>query len=226
MSYLLCGIVLVGQALPGEDALTRLAHVGVPYYYDYTSTTSAPANYEKVPMARLGEDPAKIALTAQAHPGRTWLIGNEPDQPDQDGHPDAVAEMETLMRSIKATDPTATLVGPNILSTSSLDPYRHLPFDIWGVHVYVPEEQLPHALDGWPHPLWVTEFGTGSADPVGYVRKAVASFKAAGALKWFLFSSDPIPAAWGRSSGNWITSYARADGELTQTGTLYREVCQ
>ena len=24
-----CGIVLVGQALPGEDALTRLAHVGV-----------------------------------------------------------------------------------------------------------------------------------------------------------------------------------------------------
>ena len=215
------GIILVGQAQPGEDATVRLTQVGVPFYYDYTANIDAPSGYHKLPMLRLGH-PDDVAALVQRHPGQTWLIGNEPDQPDQDGRPQAIDEMAHLVWTIKAADPTAVLVGPNILSTSSLEPYRHLPFDIWGVHVYVPEEQLPHALDGWPHPLWVTEFGTGSANPAAYVQRAVESFWTYGAVRWFLFSSDPIPHAWGRSSGNWITTYARAGGHAHRCGPSLR----
>jgi hypothetical protein len=230
------GIVLVGQALPGEDAALRLTQVGVPYYYDYTATLAAPPGFLKLPMLRVGRDnatdPSILPQLARAYPGRSWLLGNEPDQPDQDGGRswDETARLTyQYVRAIKDADPTATTVGPNMLSTSleHLAHFRDVPFDIIGVHVYVAPDDLEHALDGWPRPMWVTEFGAAAADPVGYVRRAIQAFRAAGARKWFLFASDPIPQAWGRSSGNWITTHARdGNGGLSPVGSVYRDLAE
>lgn len=224
------GVVLAGVSLPGESAQVRLSQTGATWYLDYTANLSdEPPGFAKAAMVRCGPsnttDLSTVAQIAASHPGHTWIICNEPDVADQDGgRMDYTQIIRDYVNTIKLADPTATTVGPNVLSTSIGWTNSTSMFDITGVHVYVPYDQLPHALDAWTgnRRVWVTEFGQATSDPVEYVRAAVQVFRQAGVERWFIFSSDPIPPAW---SGYGMSTFLRdGRGNLTILGQMYRSL--
>lgn len=164
-----------GVALPGDPRL--LGELGVRWYYDYQPTLrDAPRGMAKVAMLRAGErdapDLARVRAEARARPGRYWLIFNEPDLQEQDGVSDAYLAARGEQRfayyarryheyrtALRAADPTAKLVGPNLFNLDErfdvwLDAFRAAyrahygeepVFDVWSFHIY--------ALDWQRHPM-------------------------------------------------------------------------
>ncbi|HRW04635.1 MAG TPA: hypothetical protein P5121_06050 [Caldilineaceae bacterium] len=114
------------------------------------------------PMIRVDEGKivvplATVAQLAADHPGRLWLIGNEPDVRWQDNtapDPYAVAYHE-LYTVIKAVDPTAQVAIGAISQVTPLrlrylelvlDSYEAhfgvpMPVDVWNIHVFVLREE-------------------------------------------------------------------------------------
>ena len=113
-------------------------------------------------VIRPGTDMGQLAARVQANPGQAWLIGNEPNVPGQDDlTPGQYADfLHQAAQTIKAADPAAQLVGPNVLnwdrtcggcggglrasghawSDAFLTTYRQrygpVPLDAWGIHTY------------------------------------------------------------------------------------------
>jgi hypothetical protein len=138
-----------------------------------------------VPMVRVNEGtlvpPADwIAATAALLPGRTWLIGNEPDVKWQDNTPpDHYARAyHTAYQTLKAADPTAQVA---IAGVSQITPLRlayleavlaayreqygaEMPVDVWNMHAFVLQEKandwgvdIPPGLDATQGELWSIE---------------------------------------------------------------------
>ncbi|MDB5082970.1 MAG: uncharacterized protein JWP00_4894 [Chloroflexi bacterium] len=110
-----------------------------------------------------------VQETARFNRPTYWLIGNEPNTPGQDDTtPEAyAAALHEANRLIRATDPQATIIGPNILNFDDTcracpgftsgrawleqvrkiyrDRYQaELPFDVWSIHTYnLNWEKLP-----------------------------------------------------------------------------------
>ena len=152
------GVVMIG---PGTDdpnyvaAALNTLHAGSWYSF---SGAAGPHPIELVrPGANLGALPALV----QAHPGSAWLIGNEPNVPGQDdiAAPAYADFLHQVTGIIKGADPSAQLVGPNVLNwdstctgcaglrasghawaddfvTSYQQRYGKLPLDAWGIHTY------------------------------------------------------------------------------------------
>ena len=103
----------------------------------------------------------QLASLAAAHPGRTWLVGNEPDVAAQDWATptEYAAAYHFVYQAVKGADPTATLVAGNIgtvtpLRLAYLDAVlaayaasygAPMPVDVWGAHTFI----LPETADGW-----------------------------------------------------------------------------
>jgi len=125
-----------------------------PFYWSYHEDT------DEV------DDPDLFAEWVLAHPGRIWLIGNEPDLPTQDDiTQDQYARMfHKYYKFISSLDPTAQFAIAGIYGgdyngaierctnwlTAVLDSYRlqfgeDMPIDIWNIHVYA----TPNTLDPW-----------------------------------------------------------------------------
>lgn len=100
----------------------------------------------------------RLATLAALYPGRTWIVGNEPDIAAQDwATPEEhAAAYHAVYETIKQADANAILVAGNISQVtplrlryldSVLAAYRRqygtaMPVDVWGVHLYVlPEKQ-------------------------------------------------------------------------------------
>lgn len=108
-------------------------------------------------------DPDAVSDRVNRYPGSYWLIGNEPNVPDMTYggvDPDIYAgALNYYANVIKAADPTAKLVGPNVLNWSFvcdgcsgypqgqawteamrstyLDRYgAQPPLDVWSLHTY------------------------------------------------------------------------------------------
>jgi len=131
---------------------------------------------EFMPMVRLnaeGLDPDVRTLyrLAQDRPGRTWLIGNEPDVRWQgDASPDEYACLYfQAYHTIKLADPTAQVANGGISQITPLRlryleavwaSYREqfgasIPVDIWNMHAFVLREEegnwgvgIPPGFDG------------------------------------------------------------------------------
>ena len=137
----------------------------LPGWYLNWRVDQAPARPKGIKfaqMVRLREDgffpePAVITATARLNPGSLWLIGNEPDVPEQDNvTPLQYARAyHTLYGVIKAADRTAQIaIGgvaqatplrmaylDRILSTY-LNLYgEEMPVDVWNVHAFVLREE-------------------------------------------------------------------------------------
>jgi hypothetical protein len=134
----------LGAALPAEAA------VGMAF---------APLVW--VDGAEITPAPATLATIVQHLPGRTWLIGNEPDVKWQgNATPDEYAQAYHLAyTTIKAADPTAQVA---IGGLSQITPLRlayldavwaayarrysgQMPVDVWTMHAFV----LPERRDDW-----------------------------------------------------------------------------
>jgi len=109
-----------------------------PHAFDYTVSQSA------------------IVEVAQANPGSTWLLGNEPDRFSQDEMlPESYAQAyHELYQWIKAADPTAQVANAGVVQPTPLrlqylervwNAYQTLygqemPVDIWNVHNFILSE--------------------------------------------------------------------------------------
>src|SRR5688500_4159226 len=119
-------------------------------------------------MVRPGVNPSALANHAQANPGGTYIVGNEPNVPGQDDFsPASYADfLFAITTAIRGADPSAKLVGPNVLNwdttcticggftsgrswseafvTSYQTRYGPLPLNAWGMHTYSLDwEHLP-----------------------------------------------------------------------------------
>lgn len=111
----------------------------------------------RVPRGELRPPPQQLMRLAAKYPGRTWLIGNEPDVVWQDN---ATAEQyahayRCAHAAIKAGDPTASLAFAGLSQITPLriayldriwNYYRgtfgeDLPVDVWNMHAFVLREE-------------------------------------------------------------------------------------
>ncbi len=155
---------VIVQGTP-DNALNQL---GVSWWYSYgQSTPSGPGNgVAQISINPTGQCCVRVPVAtlqagARAHPGAAWIIGNEPNVGGQDSvSPGQYAtELQYYVTTIKGADPTAQIVGPNVLNWDStcvsgcgftqghgwVDQFRSAwatqyggepPLDIWGIHTY------------------------------------------------------------------------------------------
>ena len=153
------GVVVAGQGSDDPNYVAAsVAALGAGSWYSFSG--NAPAVTGRVELVRPGADMTDLANRAKANPGEYWLIGNEPNAPEQDGlDPAAYADfLFATSQAIKGADPTAKLVGPNVLNwqdtcvgcegitqgkswsqdflSSYTQRYGALPLSAWGVHTY------------------------------------------------------------------------------------------
>lgn len=142
-----------------------------------------PAGLEFWQTIRLREDgfwpdEATIKRAAQANPGATWVIGNEPDVKWQDNvTPTAYAEWyHHLYSRLKAVDPTSqvaigAITQPSPLRRQYLEAVlaayhdrfgQAMPIDVWNIHNFILREErdnwgvdIPPGLDA-DHGLLLT----------------------------------------------------------------------
>lgn len=121
-----------------------------------------------------------LAATARLLPGRTWLIGNEPDVKWQDGTPAAAyaRAYHDAYTAIKQADPTAQVA---IGGVSQITPLRlayldavlaayqaefgePMPVDVWTMHAFVLQEKaddwgvdIPPGMDATAGETWAIE---------------------------------------------------------------------
>ncbi len=155
---------LVGVVASG--AVEALQRLGARWYLTYTLGGEWPAGMQRATVVRLVPPPdqAALVLAVRAHPGSAWLIGNEPNVPteatsDNQTPAQYAATLHTLAAAIRAADPAAVIVGPNVLNwqdtcvgcagypsgaswtAAFYDAYRAAyherpPFDRWAIHTY------------------------------------------------------------------------------------------
>lgn len=146
--------------------------LGVRWYQDYSyDTRGIPKGTTKVLKVRSNRAPIadELQASARSRPGSYWMIGNEPNEPGQDdvSPEDYAAVFHQYVSIIKGADPTARIVGPEILNFDTtctgcagfpsghswLDSFRRSyrsafntepPIDIWSIHTYnLDWERLP-----------------------------------------------------------------------------------
>lgn len=164
------------------DSITKydIDALGIGWYYEFhfNERPSNPpyATYVATVWRPVDTYQTAAAQFAQTHPGRLWLIGNEPDNSGQTNMtPKAYAmgyhEYYTLL---KAADPTARIaIGgvtqPSLLRmrylATVLESYRTLfgapmPIDVWTVHGYIMPE---NCSSGAGYPVGISDF-TGGRD--------------------------------------------------------------
>lgn len=199
LSHCLAFAMLVGSLLPYPtdyisrigaafdyfwtgDSITKydIDALGIGWYYnfDFTVQPAAPpaARYITTVYAPITAYQTAAAQFAQTHPGRLWLIGNEPDNSGQTNMtPDAYAlGYHAYYTLLKAVDPTARIaIGgvtqPSLLRmrylATVLESYRTLfgapmPIDVWTVHGYIMPE---NCSSGAGYPVGIRDF-TGARD--------------------------------------------------------------
>lgn len=188
-------------------------------YLDWRANPAAPnpAAMRYVPMIHtwtwgIWPTLADLAAMVQANPGRTWLVGNEPDTIWMDNAPpDRYArQYHDVYQVIKANDPGAKVAFGGISTVSTLRlawldmvlaAYQArygqtMPVDYWNIHPYMVNEM---------HNEWGNEIPPGIPNAVGFgygtwaqVNDANASggtyhqSRTAGARAYFAFQGDSV----------------------------------
>ena len=168
-AYLWRGRPRWGVGVAGGPILqyeTERLHLG--WYLDWAAAAdpARPGGVDYVQMVRVRggvPSPGEQAITsiAQANPGSTWIVGNEPDVEWQDNvEPGTYARLYHQVYSIvKSADPTAEVAAgsisqPTPLRRRYLDAVLaayeseygvEMPVDAWSVHSFVLREQR----DSW-----------------------------------------------------------------------------
>ncbi len=169
LSWSLAPYPRFGVGVPlGKLSAEIAGWLGVGWYVTWSARTwDAPPGVEFWPMVRVSQTgfrpaAAELASLVAAHPGATWIAGNEPDVVEwqDDVPPRQYAEIyHDVYTLIKSADPTARVAiaavsQPTELRLRYLDQvleaYRSrygepMPVDVWTVHMYILNEQR----DSW-----------------------------------------------------------------------------
>jgi hypothetical protein len=151
-----------------SDLGTVLTETGLTWWYSFGNLTPSGGQGS---VAQISIKPnhttiqrvpaATLTNAARAHPGSAWIIGNEPNVGGQDNvsATDYATELQYYASTIKGVDPTAKIVGPNVLNwdstctgcegylsgsswvkgssgTSGLSAVAMSEIDVWSVHTY------------------------------------------------------------------------------------------
>ena len=151
-----------------SDLGTVLTATGITWWYSFGEQT--PSGTDAL-VAQISLRPdhttikrvpsATLVSAAQPHPASYWIIGNEPNVPGQDSvtTTDYATELDYYAKTIKGADPSAKMVGPNVLNWDSTctggcggfpsgsDWVKGVPgtrlsstamseIDVWGLHTY------------------------------------------------------------------------------------------
>ena len=153
------GVVIAGPNTENRSFLAAtLDALGAGSWFSFAGNRADASG--RVELVRPGADLNDLAGRARVKPGSSWLIGNEPNVPGQDDmQPGSYADfLAQVSRAIRGADPTAVLVGPNVLNWEKTctgcrgfaqgrswseaflaayhERYGELPLDAWGVHTY------------------------------------------------------------------------------------------
>jgi len=182
----------------GVDALGSMEtypveDLRIGWYVDFGLNGTSPGNesIEYMPMIRLRKTQSGtygisnttlegLEADAAAHPGRTWIIGNEPDSPYQDNlEAELYAEAyHDLYYAIKSADPTAQIATAGVVQPTPVRLYyldlvlesylqaygEQIPVDVWNIHVYILRERN---CDVYPEDCWGAEIPPGIDWPEG-----------------------------------------------------------
>lgn len=167
------GLTVTGNpnAAALDAQLAQLGGAGSTGWYSFdplNASRQAQANRSRVQLVRTGVNytlkngPADLQNRVKAAPASSyWLIGNEPNVPGQDNATpaDYARQYGAIRQIIRTLDPTAKMVGPNILNwnytcngcdgyaqadgwvTQMMQAYRQqtgreVDFEVWGIHTY------------------------------------------------------------------------------------------
>ncbi|HET7011756.1 MAG TPA: hypothetical protein VFI11_13350 [Anaerolineales bacterium] len=164
-----------GMALTAEPERWARA-LGAGWYLDWAAQPRAgDATLDYWMMVRVAPRCTRPSLQeaarlARQYPGRTWIIGNEPDVASQDNQPPGryAALYHDFYEAIKAADPKAQVAVAGVSQPTPLrliyldnvlEAYRGayerpMPVDVWTVHNFVLREErqswgagIPTGLD-------------------------------------------------------------------------------
>lgn len=114
---------LVGVLANGDAQ--ALKQLGVNWYLTADAGAGNVAGMSRASIIRLTppQDPAPVMVAVASRPGAAWLIGNEPNVPtitssDAMSPADYATALHDWEAQIHAVDPTAIIVGPNVLNYS------------------------------------------------------------------------------------------------------------
>lgn len=162
------GIAFVTEVPVGNSTLTQsidqynVSALGVGWYSDWKYRASPPmpadATLEYLQLIRVGDwawppNWSSVQNAVLLNPGATWMIGNEPECPNQDGvTPDTYAERyHDVYVNIKGWDPTAQIAIGAIVEPTPLRflwlqramaAYQQrygtpMIVDVWNIHVQI-----------------------------------------------------------------------------------------
>ena len=139
------GVVVLSS---GETGL--LDEIGPVWYYQYGFEGEDLAGHERVMLVPTHFDENTLSRVVQAHPGRIWVVGNEPNDPNQDDlSPCAYARFyHRVVQLVGDADPSAYLVPAGIADADVawaqqfVDCYENtyqtdLPLAAWNIHNYL-----------------------------------------------------------------------------------------
>ena len=193
------------------------------------------------PSGGLNWDFPGIDDVIRANPGATWGFGNEPGFfPPVVSPEDYAAWVHYWATRIESLDPSATLLSGGFMFSSFswldrfaqyyINTYGPLPFDVWGLHLYVQSSgwtatylgKMKDWMARWGQGVWVTEFGFLTSAPpdrvTRYMEESIRMFELYGVQRWYWFS--------GHHSQGWPQTWLWDDnGNLTEVGMAYRRFC-
>ncbi len=253
------GIGFSAAPLDGNARESILSDLGVSWWYSWGYEDSFLPDPRFVPMIWGVQDgnylggscttPSCLANYARTYRGRTWLLLNEPDRPDQANLTPAAAasRVNAIVSAMRGADPSAKFLccgthtddGGVSWMTSFLESVT-VRLDGIHVHSYFPghPEGRIRALENYFNamqevdkgrglPIWITEIGflcrEGSSE---WVR----DFLARPFFEWYRCETGYIRfprVAWyttWRSRGGWTPThlYSDADGTRQPLGYYYR----
>jgi hypothetical protein len=156
----------------------RVAPLGVGWYSDwtYSVTPAQPADttleYMQLVSVSNGSWPpnwTNLENAVKANPGSTWLIGNEPECPNQDAVTPAVyaGRYNQAYTQIKGWDATAQIaIGAIVQPTplrfrwleKAMAAYQQnygvkMPVDVWNIHIQILQEGSPQNPNAGAGPI-------------------------------------------------------------------------
>jgi hypothetical protein len=210
---------------------------------DYSYKHAPPPGHLYVRQTYKNDSPLMMGQIAARYPGSVWVLGNEPNDPNQDHQPpdEYAATARAQAWAIHAADPTAVLVSAGLAEGSTwwaqaiVDRLGADFFDAWDIHSYNLEGDPYDAstvqarvlrFRAWMQatgqgakPLIVGEYGLppGATDLVqglGYQRTTTQWLQECGCVTaWAWFNLRAAP--------HWPAGLLTTQGYLTPYGLAY-----
>jgi len=169
-----------GVVVVGDTSAEQLGALGPVWYYDYGFSTEGKAGHQRVYLVPLRYDEAQMVRTARKVPGTWWMVGNEPNDPNQDNlSPNTYAAVYRRVESALAEAGAEVHLMPGGLANADwewADAFResyraqfgdYPEVDAWNIHNYVLEPdrdqldvgEFQHRIIGFR--AWMAAIGEG-----------------------------------------------------------------